>query len=144
MQLGSCHPNVYKHTHTHTYTQHPLVSPLLAGLLSPSLPTAHACCSALVAAVTHSWVARHASIAALVTHAATTKAYPLAVGAISELLLYEVKAAEAEYQCPYSLRCVCTFYFCICAYALLLNYSSFFGDLQDKYPPLHFCPECSS
>lgn len=109
---------VQTHTHTRTYTQHPLVSPLLAGLLSPSLPTAHACCSALVAAVTHSWVARHVSIAALVTHAATTKAYPLAVGAISELLLYEVKAVEAEYHCPYSLRCVCTFYFCTCAYTL--------------------------
>ena len=57
-----------------------------------------------MAAVTHYWVARHVSIAALVTHAATMKAYPLAVGAISELLLYEVKAVEAEYHCPYSLR----------------------------------------
>lgn len=94
--------------HLTMHTQHPLVSPLLAGLLSPSLPTTHACCSALVAAASCSWVARHATITALVSQAASMTAYPLAVGAIGELLLCEVKDStvpHGKYNCPYSLRC---------------------------------------
>ena len=95
---------------THTmHTQHPLVSPLLAGLLSPSLTTAHACCSAVVAAASHSWVARHATITALVSHAASMTAYPLAVGGIGDLLICEVRDStvpQIKHNWLYSLRWV--------------------------------------
>ena len=131
------------------HTQHPLVSPLLAGLLSPSLPTTHACCSALVAAASCSWVARHATITTLVSQAASMTAYPLAVRAIGELLLCEVRGStvlHTKYNCPYSLRWV-HLWACVdiaLFFVFVFCFSSFFVDLQDKHSSLCFCPELSS
>ena len=93
-------------TYWHFTVQHPHVCGLVDGLGSSVLSTATSSAALLVSALQRGWLDLPSLLSTLVSQAALMLHYPVAVHAITNALLWEVKVLQLQkgYQCPYSLK----------------------------------------
>ena len=78
---------------------------LLECLLSEHPSTVKWCCEALVLVATRGWLQHDSLLGALSAHASSMRHASMAVSAVGQLLVAEVKRLrEGRYVCPYSLR----------------------------------------
>lgn len=88
-------------------SQHPSVTPLLSGLLSPCLPTVQAVGSVLVDATTRGMIVGDPLIKNLVSCCASMEHWAIGVNVVGQIMTKSVlKSLEVigSYTCPYSLR----------------------------------------